>query len=496
MEAAPSSIDITMETIFSHFLEVACSICGASRVGLRIVWDGDGSPFVLTEQWFDAGGGEHRTSSRPGAPQMSLFPAAAVRCGSAKPTTDRGDEVPRESDLWDSYGRRAWSLSLVDHECRCTGRLDSFEVEFRACLQQDASGDGHDAERRMQKIIPLLEWIVRSSCTSFERACKVESQFSPPLIGDSRVIREIRRQTRLVACSDVPVLIEGESGTGKEVIARNVHTLSPRSARAIVILNCLEMPPALVQSELFGHVKGSFTGASRDRIGLIESASGGTLFLDEVGEMPKPLQATLLRVLQEKEVRRIGECGRRRVDVRFVFATNRRLRELVAKKRFRLDLYHRMASIPIYIPPLRERRRDIPLLARHFLGLSSKAQGSMERSMTSCAMRRLLAHSWPGNVRELKNEIERAIALNPGARRIEASMLSPHIGRGEPELSEEELVKLPEAVKRLECRMIADALETFSGNRTRTAKHLGITRQGLLKKLKRYRMAPPPREAD
>ncbi len=507
-----------MEAIFSHFLEVACSVCRASRVGLKVVWDGDGSPFVLTERWFDAGVYEHSIPKRPGALQLPLFPAEGIlvepgishgaRAAFEKSHSfsagsyagaalmEGGIVAPRESVQSGLHDRDAWNLSMVDHECKCTGRLDSFMIEFRAFLPYDISDDRCDTARNVYRVIPLLEWLVGSCCPSISSLRPGETQLSPPFVGDSRSIRELKQQVRLVARSDVHVLIEGESGTGKEVIARNVHSLGPRNPRPLVILNCLEMPPALMQSELFGHLKGSFTGASRDRIGLIESASGGTLFLDEVGEMPKALQAMLLRVLQEKEVRRIGESARRRVDVRFVFATNRNLRELVVKKRFRLDLYHRMSSVRFHIPPLRERRSDIPPLAQYFLELSARKSGHLERSITSAAMKRFLAHSWPGNVRELRNEIERAIALYPEARKIEASMLSPHIGCGEVEVSDEELVKLHEAVKRLECRMIGEALETFHGNRTRTANHLGITRQGLLKKLKRYGISPPRRNAD
>lgn len=404
-------------------------------------------------------------------------------------------ESREDAPLW-SHSLDAWKVSMADHECICTGRLDSLVIEFRAIFPNEIDGGSGEAARNIHRLIPLLEWLVESCCPTIDSQPSGDTLLSPPFVGDSRAMREIKRQTRLVACSDVPVLIEGESGTGKEVIARNVHSLGPRSQRAIVILNCLEMPPTLVQSELFGHVKGSFTGASRDRIGLIESANGGTLFLDEVGEMPRALQATLLRVLQEKEVRRIGESGRRKIDVRFVFATNRNLHELVSRKRFRLDLYHRMSSVRIGIPPLRERRSDIPSLTRHFLELAALKRGTEVRSVTSGAMRRLLAHSWPGNVRELRNEIERAIALYPEARRIEAFMLSQHLECGGPEPPEGELTKLPEAIRRLECRMIAQALETFRGNRTRTAHHLGITRQGLLKKLKRYGMNLPRRSTE
>jgi DNA-binding NtrC family response regulator len=316
---------------------------------------------------------------------------------------------------------------------------------------------------------------------------------SPPLIGEAPKIRELRASIRTVAMSSIPLLVEGESGTGKEVLARNAHNLGARRERPLVILNCLEVPRSLMQSELFGHLKGSFTGASRDRAGLVESAGGGTLFLDEIGEMPRSLQAALLRVLQEREVRRIGESRRRAVDVRFVFATNCDLEELVGRGRFRQDLFYRMCGVRLHIPPLRARRRDIPLLAAHFLGAASRERGERPPHVTAGAMSRLMTHDWPGNVRELKHEMERALALHPGARYIRSPMLSPRIGNRAPASPGRETMH--RAVRRLETGMIEEALERFDNNRTRAAAHLGITRQGLLKKLKRYGIVPrSPRE--
>jgi transcriptional regulator with PAS, ATPase and Fis domain len=249
------------------------------------------------------------------------------------------------------------------------------------------------------------------------------------------------------------------------------------------------MPHSLLQSELFGHAEGAFTGASRDRTGLIESAGGGTFFLDEVGETPPSLQAALLRVLQEKEVRRLGESRRRKVDVRFIFATNRDLSDLATKGRFRKDLYFRINGVRLHIPPLRARKEDIIPLTKHFLARAAEQAGCRAASLSPGALRRLVQYRWPGNVRELKSEMERLVAFHGDARVIAAEMLSPHIDgtrEGDIGIEARDCGTIPEAVQRLERAMIREALGRFAGNRTRAAEVLGITRQGLLKKLKRY----------
>jgi len=310
--------------------------------------------------------------------------------------------------------------------------------------------------------------------------------FDPPLVGVSAVILDLRRQICAAAGATIPVLIEGESGTGKEIIARNLHHLSERRSRPLVIVNCMELPESLLQTELFGYLKGAFTGASKDRMGLVESADGGTLFLDEIGEMPLTQQAALLRVLQEREVRRIGDSQRRAVDVRFIFATNRDLADLVKQGRFRSDLYFRINGVRLFIPPLRQRKEDILPLVKHFIERSTVR----ERSITGIvpgAVSRMLAYRWPGNVRELRNEIERVIAMNRDTKRISPAMLAPRIREAQPVPVKQYVGEtLPAAVARLERSMISDALERNGGNRTRTAAVLGITRQGLLKKIKRH----------
>ncbi len=315
--------------------------------------------------------------------------------------------------------------------------------------------------------------------------------FDPPMYGISEPMEELREAVRKVSVSSVPVLIEGENGTGKEIVARNIHRIGSRREKSLVIVNCMEMPATLLQGELFGHMKGAFTGAMRDRRGLRESAAGGTFFLDEIGELPPSLQASLLRVIQEKEIRRLGENDTRTVDVRFLFATNRNLVELVRKGAFREDLYFRIKGVRLFVPALRHRRKDILILASRLLEGASAAEGRAAPAITSAAARRLLSYEWPGNVRELKNEMERVVALYPGAKRIDPGMLSFAAGDSKPAREpapEGPAGTLPGAVENLERKMIVDALERFSGNRTRTAAELGITRQGLLKKIKRYGM--------
>ncbi len=318
-------------------------------------------------------------------------------------------------------------------------------------------------------------------------------RMAPPFIGESDTAVHIRQLVKLGARSDIPVLIQGDSGTGKEIVARNLHRLGPRHKGELIILNCMEMPPSLLQSELFGHVRGSFTGALRDRAGLIESSNGGTFFLDEIGEMPSSMQASLLRVLQEREIRRLGSSSFRSIDVRFVFATNRDVVDMVKKGTFRKDLFFRINGISMNIPPLRARKEDILPLARHFLASHAGAAGEPAPSISSGALQVLLSYSWPGNVRELKFEMERILALNSCVRVITPAMISGYIKSGDLEEGCDGSAggsTLPASIRSLEIRMIREALERFHGNRSKTAGALGITRQGLFKKLKRYGIEP------
>jgi formate hydrogenlyase transcriptional activator len=234
------------------------------------------------------------------------------------------------------------------------------------------------------------------------------------IVGSSPALSEVLKQIRTVAPTDSTVLIEGETGTGKELIAQAIHTNSRRRSRPFVKLNCAAIPLGLLESELFGHEKGAFTGALAQQLGRFEAADGGTLFLDEIGDIPLELQAKLLRVLQEQEFERLGSTYTRRVNVRVVAATNQDLAGLVAEKLFRMDLYYRLNVFPITLPPLRRRPEDIPMLVAHFVRRYAGSMAKRIGKITSAAMEALLRHPWPGNIRELQNFIERAVILTDG----------------------------------------------------------------------------------
>jgi formate hydrogenlyase transcriptional activator len=234
------------------------------------------------------------------------------------------------------------------------------------------------------------------------------------MIGESPAFQTVLRSIQLVAPTDATVLIEGETGTGKELVARALHDLSGRSKRSFIKVNCAAIPATLLESELFGHEKGSFTGAFAQKIGRFELAHQGTLFLDEVGEIPLELQSKLLRAIQEQELERLGGTRTIKVDVRFVAATNRNLKQMVSEGRFRSDLYYRLHVFPLSVPPLAERREDIPLLIRHFTQIHSRRLNRRIESIPSAAMEALVNYPWPGNIRELQNLVERSVILSPG----------------------------------------------------------------------------------
>src|SRR6266566_5072547 len=234
------------------------------------------------------------------------------------------------------------------------------------------------------------------------------------IVGTSRALRAVLDQVRIVAPTDSTVLIEGETGTGKEVVANAIHESSNRRSRPFIKLNCAAIPLGLLESELFGHEKGAFTGAVMQKLGRFEAANGGTLFLDEIGDIPLELQAKLLRVLQEQEFERLGSTHTRRVDVRVVAATNQDLGSLVAEKLFRMDLYYRLNVFPIALPPLRHRMEDIPALVAHFVHRYASSMGKQIVKIAADDMEALVRHSWPGNIRELQNFIERAVILTKG----------------------------------------------------------------------------------
>ncbi|HEY6477801.1 MAG TPA: sigma 54-interacting transcriptional regulator, partial [Polyangia bacterium] len=309
------------------------------------------------------------------------------------------------------------------------------------------------------------------------------------IVGRTPRMLELFRLIDRITDTALPVVIQGESGTGKELVARALHANGPRRDRPFVGENCAAIPETLLESTLFGYVRGSFTGAEHDTRGLFEIADGGTLFLDEVGEMSPAMQGKLLRVLQEGELRRVGSERTRKVDVRIVAATNRDLSRLVEEGKFRRDLFFRLNVALIGLPPLRERRDDIPLMVEHFLAKVARRDGRPQpKALEPAALARLVAYRWPGNVRELENEITRADALS-GAR-ITAADLAPRIGAADEAgviaAEDHDTLTMKPRVERLERALVREALGRTGNNQTKAAELLGLSRFGLQKKLKRY----------
>jgi two-component system response regulator HupR/HoxA len=302
------------------------------------------------------------------------------------------------------------------------------------------------------------------------------------LIGAQAGLRRQVELARKILDADTTVLLLGETGTGKELFARLIHANGPRRSQKLVAQNCGALPESLLESELFGHVRGAFTGATAERRGLFEEADGGTIFLDEVGEMSPAMQLRLLRVLQEGEVRRVGASAARRVDVRVIAATNADLEDEIRQGRFRQDLYYRLNVFPIRLPPLRERIEDLPGLAEHFLRFHRTRMRRAVPSISPGALQCLRAYPFPGNVRELENEIERAVALCDDGRPIGPEHLSERVREtGARAVAPR---TLNEAIEQLKRRMIEDALREC-GSKTRAAERLGLTRQSLQQMLRR-----------
>ena len=306
---------------------------------------------------------------------------------------------------------------------------------------------------------------------------------APALLGVSQAIRDLMEEVRQLAVSNIQVLILGETGTGKELVARAIHQQSGRAERAFVAVNCGALPDTLLESELFGHVRGAFTGADRDKRGLFEEAEGGTLLLDEVGDTSPAFQTKLLRALEAREIRPVGGTETRPVDVRVVSATHRDLNEMVEAGTFRQDLLYRLNTATLYVPPLRRRRVDIPFLAQHFaeeFGDEHARKITLDESF----LEDLAQKEFPGNVRELRNAVERAIALTAPGEEVGAGSLSDDAPPADAQPAREGTLK--EQLDRVERDALRDALDRFHGNRTRMAEALGLSRVGLRNKLRRH----------
>ena len=372
-----------------------------------------------------------------------------------------------------------------------TVRTTSWGVAF-ASSPLGADAFPNDVTEHFALLGPILALAASELSNRLSRAAP--TPLLPPTdgpLGVSPPFVEVVTLTRQVATADVPVLIHGETGSGKEVLARFLHAQSRRASAPFIAFNCAAIPENLIESELFGHTRGAFTSATSDRKGLFEEAHTGTLFLDEIGEMPLSMQAKLLRVLQDGEVRRVGQNRPITVDVRVVSATHRDLKSLVADNRFRADLMYRLNAVTLTLPPLRERPEDIPLLAHAFLARASKQTRKTFPGFAPDALWALSLHPFPGNVRELDNEILRAAALTPDNEPIPARSFSPALrdrapaAPGQPQTASNSVVPLRDAVAQAERHAIERALSAAQGNVSEAARLLEVTRAGLYKAMER-----------
>jgi two-component system nitrogen regulation response regulator NtrX len=350
----------------------------------------------------------------------------------------------------------------------------------------------------LEKPISLERLLVLLRNASAAVALRAENRrltepWSHPIVGVSPGVSALLREIRLAGPSTARVLIQGEHGTGKELVARALHAASPRRDRPFLAVNCAAIPEELIESELFGHERGAFTGATQARRGRFEEADGGTLFLDEVGDLSPRAQTKLLRVLEGGEFQRVGGNRSLRVDVRVIAATNRNLSERVRSEQFREDLYFRLAVIPITVPPLRERAEDIPLLTEHFLALLAREAGGRPKRFTQPALAGLARHPFPGNIRELRNLVERLVIMTPGAtigpEQVAAVLPAPP-SPGASASASAAPRRLSEAVQDFEREQIEAALMAEGGSATRAAARLGLERSHLYKKMKKLGLKP------
>jgi two-component system, NtrC family, response regulator AtoC len=460
---------------------------------------------------------------------------APLREAVAERLTDRGFHVVQAPSGEDAVSRLGgFAFDIVITDLRLGGDVDGTAVlEEARALYPDIIGiivtgfgtvkDAVEAIKRgasdfIQKPFQFDELLHIIDSALEQRRLRAENAYLrrqleeryrfEGIVGKSKVMQALFELLETVAQTSSTILVTGETGSGKELVARAIHHNSPRRAQRFVAINCGAIPETLLEAELFGHVRGAFTGAVATRAGRFEEANRGTLFLDEVGTMPPALQMKLLRVIQGREVQRLGDTGVVKVDVRIIAATNNDLAKMVSEGTFREDLFYRLAVIPVHTPPLRERKDDIPLLVQHFLrklgegvardreaggrGGAGSAEAAPVLTISQEALRHLMSHSWPGNVRELENALERAVALTGGGRRqIEVGDLPPSIQGAGASIAPiempipEEGFDLPGYIERVEREVIARALDKTGGNKGAAARLLNLKRTTLVEKLKR-----------
>ena len=359
----------------------------------------------------------------------------------------------------------------------------------RAVPMRGETGTTHFAvlmgARGSESVVAVSKVLEESALSGQQRPLLNEAT-NRTIIGESEPIQRLVEMIQLVAASGATVLIQGESGTGKELVAKTIHALSRRRALPFVVVECSSLPETLLESELFGHVRGAFTGAVADRKGLFEEAEGGTIFLDEIGDTTPAFQARLLRVLQEGEIKPVGSNQSIKVNVRVISAGNKPLEELVKAKAFRADLYYRLAVLPLTVPSLRERKEDIPLLVGHFLRWAAQKHGRAPMSLSPEAQLALVQHPWPGNVRELENVIERVVVTCDHSILGPEDLFIEHKGRQE----KNDLNKIGKVARQeAERRQILQALHDAKGDKTRAARLLSISRSSLYNKLRDYKIS-------
>lgn len=412
-----------------------------------------------------------------------------------------GDAVHSEE-----FGGFASVQNLSLKSVLCAPLADSREV-FALIYLENRKFANHFTERKrelLDEICALATRRVRTAVAMQEsKRCAAEMQ---ALLGTNEGILTadpgmgtVLETLKRVAPTDLPILIEGETGTGKELIARAIYRNSNRASGPFLVLNCAALPATLIESELFGYVRGAFTGASRDRIGMLGAANRGTLFLDEIGELPLELQPRLLRILQSGEFTRLGSVQSEIVDVRFIAATNRDLQREVDEGRFRSDLYFRLCPITLKVPPLRTRVHDLHLLAEHFLNLYARRFGRPAPRLSDAALATLVAYAFPGNIRELEGEMARLVAISAPGAEIPDSGLNERIRatKAQPEgNAAEKTIFPPMSLAEMEKQLIRTVLQSTGGNRTHAASILGITREGLRTKMQRLGVLDPGGRAD
>jgi transcriptional regulator with GAF, ATPase, and Fis domain len=393
------------------------------------------------------------------------------------------DRYLRNRDSLASLGATSLICAPILHEDRVLGLIHLY------CTNPERALGTEDLEFTMavaKQLGVAMHQLQRQTALSREnQLLRDQLRLETQLIGDSPVMKEIERQISLVAPTNATVLIRGESGVGKELVARAIHALSPRREGPFVCLNCAAITETLLESELFGHEKGAFTGATEKKIGKFEAAHGGTIFLDEIGEMPPTTQAKLLRVLEGHPFERVGGSTPIRADVRVVAATNQPLEQALQAGTFRRDLFYRLQVVEIQVPPLRQRKSDIPLLARHFLARFTRETGRKIRDFTPAALQKLLDYSWPGNVRELRNAIERAVVLSKGPLLDAADIwLSPLPTEESPPAAAS--AYQPLSLEEVEKQHILRTLQYTEWNKSQAAAILQIERSTLDRKIKAY----------